>query len=640
VNVPEFIPIISIHFRIPPVKRIDVSNKQGNKRTAVPLAQNDIFLSAVIFILACLVRFVYLSQIKSSLPLFYAPSMDELYHDTWARQIAAGSWIGSEPFFKGPLYVYLLALIYKIFGHNYYLPRFFQIVLGSGSCVLIFWIARKLFNRTVGMLSGIIAVFYALLIFYDGELMGESLTSFLDLVFIYLLASSTEKWNWKKWLLCGAIMGFSSLARPNILIFTPLVLVWMYVLFRPKLKAGEIFRRWLYFCLGVGLLILPVTLRNYLVGNDLVLIGWQGGYNFYLGNNPQATGWSVTAAQIDVTWEGGYHDAIQVAQEETGKMLKPSQVSSYWYGKGEDFILSSPWRWTKLMLKKTGYFWKGYEIPNDKNFYLYKDFSSFFNLLLTKSVLYLPFGLIGPLSILGLVVSIRKWKRYLLLYLFIFSYTVSVVIFFICSRFRMPVIPFLIMFSSFFMYWLWEKIKQKDLRSLAMSFSALLLLVIWSNAGRGKIITESQQDAQDHFLLATTYKSLGKTESAIQEYRTALKFDPRFADAYNNLGIIYGQLGKPTLALEQFQKAIFSQPDFAKALFNLGLVYQQIDSLDQAEVNYLKALQIDPQYETAHLNLGKVYYRKGMKEKAREEWGRVLEINPNNDDARQCLQLK
>jgi Tfp pilus assembly protein PilF len=435
-------------------------------------------------------------------------------------------------------------------------------------------------------------------------------------------------------------LGLSSLARPNILIFTPLVLVWMYVLFKQKLKSADILRRWFFFCLGVLLLILPVTLRNYLVGNDLVLIGWQGGYNFYLGNNPQATGWSVTAAQIDVTWEGGYHDAIQVAQEETGRSLKPSEVSSFWYRKGINFILSSPWCWTKLMLKKTGYFWKGYEIPNDKNFYLYRQFSSVIKVLLTKSFLYLPFGMIGPLSILGLVVSFGKWKRYLLLYLFILSYSVSVMIFFICSRFRMPVIPFLITFSSFFLYWLWEKIRQRNFRSLAISSSALLLLVIWSNAGRGKIITDNQQSAQDHFLLATTYKSLGKTELAIREYQTALKFDPRFADAYNNLGIIYGQLGKPTLALEQFQKAIYAQSDFAKALFNLGIVYQQLDSLDQAEVSYFKALQIDPQYETAHLNLGKVYFRKGMKEKAREEWKRVLEINPNNNDARQCLQLK
>jgi tetratricopeptide (TPR) repeat protein len=386
--------------------------------------------------------------------------------------------------------------------------------------------------------------------------------------------------------------------------------------------------------------VFPVTLRNLVVGNDLVLIGWQGGHNFYLGNNPQASGWSVTAAQLDVTWWGGYNDAVQVAQQETGRQLKPSQISRFWYKKGLSFILSSPFRWVKLMINKVVYFWKGFEIPNDKNFYFYKNFSSVFNLLLTKSPLYLPFGLIGPLSILGMAVGLRKWRKYLLLYLFVLSYSISVVIFFVCSRFRMPVIPFLIIFSAFFIWWLIDKIKNRKLSPLSMSIPVLLILVIFLNTGRGKIIPETEQNAQDHFILATTYERLGKLPEAVREYQTALEYDPEFAGAFNNLGIIYGQIGKPQLAAEQFNEAIGLDPNYDKAYFNLGVIYQQADSLDKAEQVYLRALQINPQYEAARLNLGKLYFRKGMKEEARREWKRVLELNPDNNEARMCLQLK
>ncbi len=611
-----------------------------SKKVGVSFKKNKYFWPLLIFVLAFLVRFVYLTEIKSSLPSFYAPNMDELYHDTWAQKIASGEGMGSEPFFKGPLYVYLLALLYKIFGHNYYLPRFLQLILGSFSCVFVFLIARKLFNRTVGIISGVVAAFYATLIFYDGELMVESLIVLLDLVLIYLLISSSEKSSLKRWLGCGAIMGLSAIARPNILIFAPFVLVWMLFSFKVKLKSKAILYRWVIFCLGVLLLIFPVTLRNLVVGKDLVLIGWQGGHNFYLGNNPQASGWSVTAAQIDITWWGGYHDAVRVAQEETKRRLKPSQISRFWYKKGFDFILTSPLRWTGLMLNKIVYFWKGFEIPNDKNFYLYKNFSSLFNLLLTKSPFFLPFGLIGPLSILGMAIGLKKPKKYLLLYLFILSYTISVVIFFVCSRFRMPVIPFLIIFCSFFIWWFFEKIKKKNFFALLVSFSVFFILVLVLNTGRGKTISEAKQNAQDHFILATTHERLGQVKLAIQEYQSALKYDPEFADVYNNLGIIYGQLGKSELAVEQFRKAIQSEPAHAKAYFNLGIIYQRADSLNLAQKNFLKAIQINPQYEVAHLSLGKVYYRKGMKEKAKEEWKRVLELNPNNDEARMCLQLK
>ena len=622
------------------MKKTETVKKVKSKKFDTSFKKNKFFFPLVIFILAFLVRFVYLTQIKASLPSFYAPSMDELYHDTWAQKIASGDWIGSEPFFKGPLYVYLLALIYKVFGHTYYLPRFLQIIMGSGSCVLIFLIARKLFNRTVGIISGIMAGFCATLIFYDGELMSESLTIFLDLAFIYWVCSSSEKSSLKRWLACGAVMGLSAIARPNILIFIPVICLWMFFYFKDKLKSKEILHRWTIFCLGVLLLVFPVTLRNYLVGKDLVLIGWQGGYNFYLGNNPEASGWSVTAAQIDVTWFGGYKDAIRLAEEETGRRLKPSEISSFWYKKGFDFIRNYPGRWMGLMLNKIIYFWKGYEIPNDKNFYFYKNFSSLFNLLLTKSVLYLPFGVIGPLSILGMVIGLRNWRRYLLLYLFVLSYAISVVIFFVCSRFRMPVIPLLIIFGSFSIWWLLEKIKKKNLVDLAISFSVLFILMLWLNTGREKIFTEDQQNAQDHFNLAMSYQNLGKVGLAIQEYQSTLRYDPGFANAYNNLGIIYGELGKTELAITQFKKAIQFEPDNAKAQFNLGIIYQRADSLNQAEEVYLKAIQIDPQYESAHFNLGQVYYRKGFKEKAKEEWNKVLELNPNNHEAKMCLQLK
>jgi tetratricopeptide (TPR) repeat protein len=566
--------------------------------------------------------------------------MDELYHDVWAQKIAFGEGMGSEPFFKGPLYVYLLAFLYKIFGHNYYLPRFLQIILGSLSCVFVFLIAKKLFNKTVGIVSGIIAVFYATFIFYDGELMIESLIIFLDLVLIYLLIHSSEKSNLKRWLGCGVVLGLSAIARPTILIFVPFVLVWMLFAFKVKLESKAILSRWLVFCLGVLLLVFPVTLRNLVVGKDLVLIGWQGGHNFYLGNNPEASGWSVTAAQIDVTWWGGYNDAVQIAQEETGRRLKPSQISRFWYKKGFDFILTSPLRWIGLMANKVVYFWKGFEIPNDKNFYFYRDFSSLFNLLLTKSPLYLPFGLIGPFSILGMAVGLKKWKKYLLVYLFVLSYTISVVIFFVCSRFRMPVIPLLIMFGSFFVWWLVDKIKKKNFSSLLIPIPVLIVLLGFLNTGRGKIISEAEQNAQDRFILATTYERLGQLDQALQEYQTALKYNPEFSGAYNNLGILYGQIGRPAMAAEQFRKAIQLDPNYARAYFNLGVICQQSDSLDWAEEAYSKALQISPQYEAARLNLGKVYFRKGMKEKAREQWERVLELNPDNNEAKMCLQLK
>ncbi|KPL04840.1 MAG: hypothetical protein AMJ73_03520 [candidate division Zixibacteria bacterium SM1_73] len=620
------------------MKKAKTTRKVQAKKVSESSRWMEFFLPISIFVLAFLVRLIYLIQIKSFLPFFSAPIMDELYHDSWAQQIAAGDWLGTEPFFRGPLYVYLLALTYKIFGHGFFLPRLFQIFLGSLSCVLIFLIAKKLFNRTVGFVSAVFASFYAMLIFYDGQLLITSLIVFLDLALIGLLILTAEKPKSLNWFLCGIVLGISAIARPNILIFVPFILIWMFFQFKNKFLTKIILVRWIILCVGAILVIVPVTLRNYFVGKDFVLISWQGGYNFYLGNNPDATGWSATAPHIDKTWWGGYKEAIWLAEQETGQKLKPSQISDFWLKKGFGFIASQPLSWLKLMSRKIIYFWKGFEISNNQNIYLYKDFSSLFDLLLGKGIIYLPFGLVGPLSILGIFVCLKDFKKYLLLYLFILSYSASVIVFFVCSRYRMPVIPFLIMFSSFFIWWIYQKAKNKEIYKLLLSFCGVAILLVTLNTRLENLM--GNQGFSDHYVLGITYQNLGRLDRAVEEYKISLKYAPDFAPSRNNLANLYAELGKTDLAIEEFKRAILSDPYYEKSYHNLGTVYHKNGDLDQAIEHYLEALRINPQYELAHLNLGIAYNQKGLVEKAKEEWRKVLELNPHNKQAMRLLKGK
>jgi tetratricopeptide (TPR) repeat protein len=620
------------------VKRVKASKKAQSKRISESSNWIKFVLPIGIFILAFLVRFIYLIQIESSLPFFSAPIMDELRHDSWAQQIASGEWVGTEPFFRAPLYMYLLALTYKIFGHSFFLPRLLQMILGSLSCVLIFLIAKKLFNRTIGILSGIIASFYALLIFYDGQLLITSLVVFLDLALLGLLILTAERPKVLNWFFCGIVLGLSAIARPSILVFVPFILIWMIFGFKNKRFTKTILMRWAILCVGVLLMIAPVTLRNYLVGKDFVLIAWNGGYNFYLGNNPDANGWSATAPQIDKTWWGGYKEAIWLAEKETGQKLKPSQISDFWYKKGAFFILSRPLSWLKLMAKKTIYFWKGFEISNNQNIYLYKDFSSLLDFLLGKGIIYLPFGLVGPFSILGLLICLRDLRKYLLLYLFILSYSASIIIFFVCSRYRLPVISVLIMFGSFFIWWIFQKAKNKEIPKLVISVSLTAVLLVTLNTRLESLV--GYQRFTDHYVLGVSYESMGKLEMAIEEYKTSLRYNPKFPDSRNNLAILYTQLGKTDLAEKEFKRTILSDPSYEKSYYNLATLYHKKGELDLAIEYYLKAIRVNPRYEFARLSLGKAYSRKGLGEEAKEEWRKVLELNPGNKEAKKLLKRK
>lgn len=614
----------------------EMRHSERRQKQKNALTRGDLLWVIGIFALALAVRLIYLAQIESSLPFFSAPTLDELYHDNWAQQISSGDWIGGEPFFRAPLYVYLLALIYKVFGHSLLLPRLFQIVIGSLSCVLIFLLAKKLFNRTVAIISGVTACLYAMLIFYDLQLLITSLVVFLDLVLIRLIIHAGEKPEPMNWLLAGSVLGVSALARPNILVFVPFILIWMFFQFRNKLDTKAIMMRWAILCAGALLLIAPVTIRNYVVSKDFVLIAWQGGLNFYLGNNPQATGYTAASPLTGRDLTGGIARAKTIAEQETGRKLKPSEASGFWYRKGADFVLSHPWDWLKLVGKKIVLFWKGYEISNTQNVYTHKEFSSLFDLLLGRGVVYLPFGLVGPLSIVGLLVSLKNPRKYLLLYLFILSYSASIIIFFICSRFRMPVIPFLIMFSSFFLWWAYHKIKGKQVTSVFIALFAVIILTVAINTRLENLVGNLR--FADHYALGASYQELGRWDEAIKEYRSSLRHRPGFSAAHHGLAFVYEKLGKTELAIDEYWQAIRGSPPLEISYNNLGILYHKRGEIDRAMELYLNAIKLNGAYEEARINLGIAYSDKGMADKAKEQWNKVLQINPANKAALTLLK--
>ncbi|MFZ5979691.1 MAG: hypothetical protein ACOYVF_03585 [Candidatus Zixiibacteriota bacterium] len=88
-----------------------------------------------------------------------------------------------------------------------------------------------------------------------------------------------------------------------------------------------------YLIMGISCLviILPVTIRNYIVADDTVFIAWQGGYNFYIGNNRDADGYSASVPGIFPTWNSAYREQVVIAEKSMGRGLKKSEVSDFWY---------------------------------------------------------------------------------------------------------------------------------------------------------------------------------------------------------------------------------------------------------------------------------------------------------------------
>ena len=598
-----------------------------------PLSFTGFIIPFGIFVLALIIRLVYLTQIKNC-PLFDAPIMDALYHDQWARTIANGDWLGKEVFFRAPLYPYLLAVIYKLFGVNYYWPRIIQFVLGSLSCVLIYLITKKVFNRTIGIIAAIIAVFYGTFIYFEGELLLDSLTVFLNLcLLLWLIKTREEPKNWK-WLVAGIIVGLSAITRPNILVFAGFILIWFLTIFKKNERFKNFTFASLSFCMGIGLIVFPITLRNYLVGKDLELIAYQGGVNFYIGNNPQSNGWTAIVPGM----MGNWCDAIQQIKDDEGRDLMPSEMSLYWYKKGLYFVKNEPVKWLGLMLRKFVLFWGGIEISNNQDIYFFgRKFSSLMRILLWRNWgLSFSFGIFGPLAILGLVLSITNWRKLLLLYGYTFAYMISIIMFFVCSRYRIPSIAVLIIFSAYTLYWWYQKIRGRKFREFMYSFIPFLLLVFILNIDVGGVTKATE--AQSYFNLGVGYAAKNKWQQALDAYEKARQIDPCMSDPHNNIGNIYYRNEEYNKAIREFKLAIVCEPTYAKPYFNLANTYHQIGKLGQAIEYYERAIRLDSNYESAYAYCGLAYYKLGKLSEALRNWEKTLEINPQNQIALDGLE--
>jgi tetratricopeptide (TPR) repeat protein len=635
-------------------------SKQKVKSQVFP---KETFLLVGLFLLAFVIRLIYLNQIKSN-PYFDTPQIDELWHHNWAKEIAGGDFLGKEVFFRAPLYPYFLGIVYTVFGESFYVARLIQILIGSLSCVLIYLLGKKLFHRTIGIIASVIASFYAPLIHFDAQLELPVLEVFFDLLLFLLLLNAGTKLKKRWWLLAGIVSGLSATVRPNILIFVPFVLLWISLKLWKEHK-NKILTFCLFFLLGTILIISPVTIRNWVVGKDFVLISSQGGINFFIGNNIESDGKTAVAAPGMLPYEG-YKDniwltSIKLAERSLGRKLKPSEISNFWFKLGFRFIKTHPLKYLQLLGKKLYFFWNSYEIESNQDLYFFSRWSSLLRLLLWDWLLRFPFGILGPLSILGMILKAKFWKKYFLIYAFILSYMFSVILFFVTSRFRLPVIPFLIMFASFSIYWLVEKIKNREYRPLGRSLLVLIALFIMMNSNLfginkpdlsftyntlGIIYTQkgwydsaisifeesikaSPNSALPHLHLGHVYYQKGDWDEAIKEYKEAIDLDSTMAIACIDLGYLYDQMNKDEEAFQVYRKALEIDPTQVRALVNLAFLFEKKGLYEQAVSQYQKALAFEPEVASIHNDLGRVYVKSNLKEKGLAEFRKALKLDPN-----------
>ena len=582
----------------------------------------------VIFGCAFLVRLIYLVQVDS-IPLFYNLAGDAATYDEWGQRIAAGDWLGEGVFFQAPLYPYFLGALQLLLGRNLWLIRLVQIALGAVSCALIFCVGRELFSRQAGIAAGLILAWYAPGIFFEGLIEKSILDFFLLSLLLFLLIQAREGRRWSQWLATGAILGLLGLSRENALILAAVLPVWIGLYFADLPISNRL--QWIgVFFAGVLLVLVPVGVRNLTVGGEFKLTTSQFGVNFFIGNNPQADGTygSVRTVIGEPHFEG--RDGKRLAEKALGRNLTPGEVSDYWWQKSWNYIRSHPGQWLALLANKWLLVWNAREIEDSDDFYIYQHWSWLLRPLAWIS----HFGLLAPLAVVGIFLTVKQWRQLWLLYAMILSLAASVAAFYVFGRYRLSLVPFLALFAGAGVVRTVALFKEKDFQPLTIAAVLLLSVGIIAN---WPLIAISGPGPGGYNNLANAYSKEGKIDQAIETAKMAVQLRPDYGIAHFNLGNLYASQGRFDLAQRHFEEAIRLYPNYAQAHSNLGQLLAQQGDLEGGIREFRKTIDLNPSLAGPYLNLGVALVKQGRYDEAAKFFQDALRIRPNYVQAHESL---
>ncbi|MEK6758607.1 MAG: glycosyltransferase family 39 protein [Deltaproteobacteria bacterium] len=537
---------------------------QGKKLLAV----------SMIFAVALVYRLIYIHQF-SQYPIFSSLDIDQEYYHFWAKRIAAGDLMsGTEVFEMTPLYAYMLGFFYKFISTDIFTLKVAQSVAGSISAVMIFFLAGRVFKSfAIAVVAGGMAAMYAPFVHYDNMVMKSFLTVFFSVASLIFLYRGEERGSLLDALFAGASIGLLALVRENAILLIAGVVIWFIFRFpaREAAKSSGVFLA------GFFLVMSPVAIRNYVVSGDIVLNTAGGGEVFYIGNNPEADGTYKAPPFLKTLHPFKEHEEFRSeAQRLTGRVLTRKESSDFWFGQGLDFIKANPGQFTWLVYRKFVMFWNFYERPDNLNFYFMKTLASSLNYGIT-------YGVLAPLGILGIFLSLRDWRKNSLLYIFLLTYLASMLLVFNFARFRIPIVPVIMLWAAFSLVWFYHKAAVRDWKKVGAAIGVLALLFIGVNCRFDGVRPYTDFFDTEYHKMGKAYLQLDRLKEARENYEALIRVNPSNVFGYAGLARVAMKENRNEDAVAELEKGLGVEPQNAGLYMLLATAYNNLGQTEKAQ---------------------------------------------------------
>ena len=577
-------------------------------------------LTFALFGLALGVRLIYLNDLEDN-PLFdvFPKAMDHSNFDQAAVNFVEGDWLArSTNNSFSPLYKYFLGMLYWISGKNYFFVYLFQFVLGACGAVLVFRISTDYFGFRAGLFAYFGMVFFTTHIIYEGVLLRASFISFLGLWSFYLLNRLKQNSTLFSLVCATLVLSLFFQARPNTLLVLPAVFLYLHFNVWKDESFDKVRRNWTLF-LGVLLgSFIPLLVQCYLVNGRFVLFDASGPHTFISGNL--------------TSYSGVGFDLHVVKNYQRENVLNYASNIRYLVS----HIADDPLGFFGLYLRKLFFFFNDFESPTNISVYLYREFSPFL------SNLWNHFALFSSLGLIGIVIAIRKKKSAFFLYTYIVMLSLAILIFLNESRYRIPVVPYFIIFSGYALDVILTSFQRGQWSRFISLLTAAIILLVCFQESYG--LRRARMDDFNNMAYAWIKKN--RLEKARVYLDRGLVLYPADPKINFNKGQYHFIKEEWKCAEKFFKKSLELDPDLHEAQSRLSEVWFERSKLEmklgrfETAIGLLRRfLESDPESAGARANLGVCYAHMGLYAKAREQFLKVLVIDPENGPAKSNLSL-
>ena len=360
------------------------------------------------------------------------------WHEDLARQVGAGDagaakqlwdrWYGGRTFHQEPLYAYLLAATYALFGPDPRVLLVLQLAVGVAGNLLVFAVARRSFGDLVGAVAGALATLCGPLLYYDLLLLRDAMVAAAGMGLVLLSQRALERATTGRWAALGAAFGLALCLKSSFALLFGVVLAGLLWSRRRDgrtllVRAGALLG-------AAGLLLSPVVARNVAVGAPPLALSSVGAITFVAANTAD---YGRDGGLVGDFFVSPVH-AATIMDRTDGRFL-PAAIETLRTHEGPASLLRQG------LAKLAAILW-WYEIPNNASF----DYFA----LHAPVLRWLPvtFLSVGPLALLGLGMAAPGMRRLWPLYGLVATSLAVMLAFGVFSRLRLPLLVALLPFAA------------------------------------------------------------------------------------------------------------------------------------------------------------------------------------------------